>query len=498
MFNEDNVPAGAFVRINVTKKAKAVVAVLSPDSKVVYVKPNPKDQTNRAPHEVPYSKVARVYKTIDAARGDKINRRADTTVFEPSGRLASLDEEKWTSLYGDALSIAAYNFDTVPIGAVARIRLSSTLNVVVLTIVGKDDEKVFVHPHPKKDKDSLALYGAKYSKVLKLYRTLKEALADPINQVPSTKILDPRMSVAALDEAEWEAIYGDTSEAEDIIDLSQLSEPALDFAIDLLREPIDSLDLSILNHHLVRRCSFKSRLDRDYWTVYRQNIQKTLSCGAICGFGLPRFADRLLKLRQVSLIDLSHYLVFNERNDPLAAIIRRPGSRGRTGSGAGGSDYRYRIVYTAYIKFLKTLRRSCRYGRPSSNRIKWIVPTPQMRRHIYSSNDDVWCHWMPLAVVQLLRRWQPRRINSLRIALSRLADDIKRQHVYFPWDPKFNLETRFIPIHALYQYEPSSLTLGGIKALHNCGLTSINDLRCLHPDAVAAAKDPTQPLLRLS
>lgn len=484
MFNEDNVPAGAFVRINVTKKAKAVVAVLSPYSKVVYVTPNPKDQTNRAPHEVPYSKVARVYKTIDAARGDKINRRADTTVFEPSARLASLDEEKWTSLYGDALSIAAYNFDTVPIGAVARIRLSSTLNVVVLTIVGKDDEKVFVHPHPKKDKGSLALYGAKYSKVLKLYRTLKEALADPINQVPSTKILAPRMSVAALDEAEWEAIYGDTSEAEDIIDLSQLSEPALDFAIDLLREPIDSLDLSILNQHLVRRCSFKSRSDHDYWTVYRRKIQKTLSCGAICGFDLPRFvADRLLKLHQVSLIDLSHYLVFNERNDRLSTIIRR-------------SDYRK--VYTAYIKFLKTLRRSSRYGRPSSNRIKWIVPTPQMQRQrIYSSDDDVWCHWMPLAVVQLLRRWQPRRINSLRLALSRLAQDIGGQKVYYPWFPTFNLETRFVPIHALYQYEPSSLTLGGIKALHNCGLTSINDLRCLHPHAVAAAKDPTQPLLQL-
>lgn len=485
MFNEDNVPAGAFVRINVTKKAKAVVAVLSPDSKVVYVKPNPKDQTNRAPHEVPYSKVARVYKTIDAARGDKINRRADTTVFEPSGLLASLDEEKWTSLYGDALSIAAYNFDTVPIGAVARIRLSSTLNVVVLTIVGKDDEKVFVHPHPKKDKDSLALYGAKYSKVLKLYRTLKEALADPINQVPSTKILAPRMSVAALDEAEWEAIYGDTSEAEDIIDLSQLSEPALDFAIDLLREPIDSLDLSILNQHLVRRCSFKSRSDRDYWTVYRRKIQKTLSCGAICGFGLPRLvADRLLKLRQVSLIDLSHYLVFNERNDPLAAIIRR-------------SDYRYRIVYTAYIKFLKILRRSCRYGRPSSNRIKWIVPTPQMRRERISSHDDVWCHWMPLAVVRLLQSWTPRRITSLRFALSKLAQDIGRQKVYYPWFPTFNLETRFVPIHALYQYEPSSLILDSIKALCNCGLTSINDLRCLHPEAVGAAKDPTKPLLRL-
>ena len=239
-------------------------------------------------------------------------------------------------------------------------------------------------------------------------------------------------------------------------------------------------------------------------------IQTTLSCGSICGFSLlPRITKGLLELREVSLLELYFYLEHRIRNSGLADILK--------------TDHDRQVVKTAYVQFHDLLLRSRRDGRISANRLEWIIPRDytndcndvdpshalSIRRHLEHSfgsraltriSSDLWewLPWMPLTLVKHLRTWRSPRINAIHRALFKLAGDMDRSaNAFYPWEPEFTAEARSIPIQALYQYEPSSLTIGGISALRDCGLTSINDLRCLHPNAVAAAKNPDQPLLRI-
>lgn len=239
-------------------------------------------------------------------------------------------------------------------------------------------------------------------------------------------------------------------------------------------------------------------------------IQASLRCGAICGFDLiPRIVKGLLQIRDVSLLELYFHLEYAINNDRLTTIVK--------------TDYDQQVVKAAYAQFHEALLVSRRYGRHSSDKIEWIIPHDYTTSRQIDSSDaaaitdvlkcsfgsrvysesiatDVgeWLPWMPLAVVKHLRTWRSSKINSLHRALFKLARDIdKTANACYPWEPTFSSEARFIPIQTLYQYETSSVTLGGINALRDCGLTSINDLRCLHPSAVAAAKNADQPLLRL-
>ena len=239
-------------------------------------------------------------------------------------------------------------------------------------------------------------------------------------------------------------------------------------------------------------------------------IQASLRCAAICGFDLiPRIVKGLLQIRDVSLLELYFHLEYAIKSDRLTTIIK--------------TDYDHQVVKTAYAQFHEALLVSRRYGRHSSDKIEWIIPRDYTTNRQIDSSDaaaitdvlkcsfgsrvysesiatDVgeWLPWMPLAVVKHLRTWRSSKINSLHRALFKLARDIdKTANACYPWEPTFSPEARFIPIQTLYQYETSSVTLGGINALRDCGLMSINDLRCLHPSAVAAAKNADQPLLRL-
>lgn len=236
-------------------------------------------------------------------------------------------------------------------------------------------------------------------------------------------------------------------------------------------------------------------------------VQTKLRCGAICGFNLmPRIASGLLRVRGVSLLELYFYLEHEIEDDRLSVIIK--------------TNHDRQVIRTAYAQFYDALLRSRRDGRLSSDSIEWIVPRDYTCNRSQIDRIDAteiacvlersfdngsiaedaneWLLWMPLAVLTHLRAWRAPRINSLHRALLKLARDTDwSTNAYYPWEPAFNPETRFIPIQALYQYEPNDLTLSSIEALRHCGLMSINDLRCLHPNAVAAAKHTDQPLLRL-
>lgn len=174
------------------------------------------------------------------------------------------------------------------------------------------------------------------------------------------------------------------------------------------------------------------------------------------------------------------------------------------------TDNEYTLVKRAYWRFAEAIAKSYRCGRSPSDRIVWVVPhdyTTNPQQTIYDEIRDVgevqslqrscseWLPWLPFAVIQHLRAWRQPTFRLLYLAMRKLALRIERRaNAYYPWEP-LDSKTRYIPIQSLYQYEPS--TYDTIRTLENCGLTSINDLRCVHPDAVAAAKHGATPLFRI-
>ena len=239
-------------------------------------------------------------------------------------------------------------------------------------------------------------------------------------------------------------------------------------------------------------------------------IQTKLRCGSLCGFSLShRIGHGLLQLRDLSLLELYFYLEHRIHNAQLADLLK--------------TDYDQRLVRHAYAQFHELLLKSRRNGRISQNKLEWIVPydytnsrsdidpahaaaVERILEHSFAPPDlssiaaDLWewLPWMPLSVVKHLRTWRAPRINAVQRALFKLVGDVDNTtNAFYPWEPGFNPETRSIPIQALFQYEPTSLTRGALDALRDCGLASVSDLRCLHPDAILAAKNSEQPLLRI-
>ena len=238
-------------------------------------------------------------------------------------------------------------------------------------------------------------------------------------------------------------------------------------------------------------------LSRDV-VQYEWVLQTALRCGSIAGSELPlRVREGLLNLSDVCLLDLYAFLRgWSGQTEALSRVIR--------------TFREHRASEEAYWRFFQSLLRSRRNGRVVSNKVSWILPNEYLNHSMNKivelsgvdgmANRDVgtWLPWTSLSVVNCLRRWRAPLISALRRAIFKLANDFDPHgKARYPWEPGFRRETRYIPIEAIYQYEPSTLTLGGIRALLALGFTSVNDLRFLHQDAIRAAKRTDEPLLKI-
>ena len=235
-------------------------------------------------------------------------------------------------------------------------------------------------------------------------------------------------------------------------------------------------------------------------------LQVELRCASICGCPLPaRITNRLLRLRDVSLMELYICLAAG-RLPELRHVVATSYERAR--------------VIDAYKRFHAALLASRRRGRARSDTLAWIIPDGYLNsasrvsrdrraflmgdiqrelgfRHT-SENILEWLPWMSLGMVASLRRWRTPRIRAVRRALFKLGKDLDSSATAFgPWEPTFAAGVRPIPFLALYQYESTRLLEDSLRRFEELGLTCVNDLRFLHPDAVAAAKEPCQPLLKL-
>ena len=229
-------------------------------------------------------------------------------------------------------------------------------------------------------------------------------------------------------------------------------------------------------------------------------IQTRLSCAAICGFQLaPRVRSALLRLDDVSLLELYFFLTNLKTINALEKCVSTPFER--------------KQLRTAYLRFYKLLLRSPS-GRPTSEKIAWIVPESMLtnrtrinsdaREHInrfledrlgeglwarFTTDCQQWLPYISLGITTIVRRWRTPRINSIRRTMFLLSHALDRERSgLLPWESGFEVSAGRIPIQALYQFEPSTVIRGTIASLNSLDFTLINDLRCFHPDAIALIK----------
>ena len=168
-------------------------------------------------------------------------------------------------------------------------------------------------------------------------------------------------------------------------------------------------------------------------------------------------------------------------------------------------------------RYWLSMRESNRPGRAKSAEIAWIVPdgildleSRVIRRPIEIEGLEYWdrkaCShyydwlpWLSLEVVNLIRNWKLPKINAVRRTIFKFFKlfDVNGGAKY-PWECETDSDLVTTPMEALYQFEPVATLEKALYDLKVRGkLWSINDLRCLHPEAVGYMKRTDRPLNKL-
>lgn len=225
-----------------------------------------------------------------------------------------------------------------------------------------------------------------------------------------------------------------------------------------------------------------------------------MPAASVAGFKLvPRVRTALLELpSEVSLSNLRESLTNGEMGGPLASVA--------------SSDYELRSLADGYCRFVDAAEDGRRDDRAKSSRLAWIVPDTRLTENLeldtfaldairklgigadLGNDYNSWLPWVSLGMINLLRRWRQPRLRTVRRAMFKLCSGPERS---FPWEAGYATWERQLPMQALYMYEPTRLLDGALAAFGDLELTSVNDLRCCHPDAVAASKTSGRPLFAL-
>lgn len=220
----------------------------------------------------------------------------------------------------------------------------------------------------------------------------------------------------------------------------------------------------------------------------------------LCGFQLvPRVRNGLLEHGEdVSLADVRRFLNGAGGPGPLGSVAR--------------TDYERDSLSNGYSRFMSATEESCRPGRARSQKLAWIIADSRLTRETeldsrtvekiaeleldgqLGSDYQSWLPWMSLGMVNLFRRWRQPRIRTIRRAMFKLSAG---SEAALPWERGYATWQRQLPMQALYRHEPTRLLDEALAAFSSLGLTSVNDLRCCHPEAVSASKAKEQPLFVL-
>lgn len=237
------------------------------------------------------------------------------------------------------------------------------------------------------------------------------------------------------------------------------------------------------------------KIDQHFWDQFG-----ALPASSLCGFvRVPRVRDALLKAGdQFSILEAVDSKGTEDRANKLLSLAKSKYERESLQSGLGA--------------FLLAAVDSRQSGRSSSEKLAWVVSADRLTRQMgldfrtiqtideYELAADLgyeyrnWLPWLSLGMVNLFRRWRRPRISALHRALFKLFENMDFD---YPWETKYPSSKHQLPLQVLYRHEPSKKVYEVLTILSNWGLRSINELRCLHPDAIAASKAKSQPIIRL-
>jgi hypothetical protein len=140
-------------------------------------------------------------------------------------------------------------------------------------------------------------------------------------------------------------------------------------------------------------------------------------------------------------------------------------------------------------------------------RFKWIAPPSlrqpanvarRLRRTLESNAAGVALAgqaavdvWLPLSSIEGLievQRLRSADVSTLAIAIERGCRSLKVTARARPWDRRFPARVAALPLHWLYQHEPTARMDTLIARLERGGCFNVGHLRILHPDAIVAAR----------
>ena len=178
------------------------------------------------------------------------------------------------------------------------------------------------------------------------------------------------------------------------------------------------------------------------------------------------------------------------------------------------------VMTRAYVSFVDSIATSRDSVRCPSRDVPWVVPSRHLRsvmsrqirhlpsavisvleRHDFLEYDPTWAAWLPwvsLGAVNTLRSLPPRTISALSRALSAfvayMTPTVPSKEL---WKFDCSPDWLSVPTYAICAFRKEAHVRKALARLASHGIRAIQDLRCLHPDAIRLAKEPTVPLLAL-
>ena len=147
-----------------------------------------------------------------------------------------------------------------------------------------------------------------------------------------------------------------------------------------------------------------------------------------------------------------------------------------------------------------------RNGQRHDPRVKWVMhdspaatdPSYQFDEidsilRSFGGNGEEWIQvltrmkeWLPWVSVELahkIRAMTTAQMGLIRRSLSRANRYFGLQSGVYPWTPKFDEVLAELPIHSLYQFEPTTLSLRTLNALQSVHCSNLGHLAAFHPGA---------------
>ena len=159
------------------------------------------------------------------------------------------------------------------------------------------------------------------------------------------------------------------------------------------------------------------------------------------------------------------------------------------------------------IKRFESAIQQWREGKQQDPRVTWIAPWTdsnvtlahrlneindifeqigQIKESVqrYAPEIAVWLPWMSMELVHTIRNMRATETGALRRSLIKMGRYFGKPDEVQPWTSSFDGRLAELPIHSLYQFEPTSELLKTLTRLASVHCSNVGHLVAFHPEAL--------------